>query len=146
MARHPFQRRSSRRDAKATPFQRALVAALARKKEEGRITSGREVSAELGRSANHLSLMLNSDFVPSGEAVLDIARVLGLDEEERDQLVRAAIETKATVRSRDRFWLTEALRFLARAEARIRELEGKKGPGGGPRKRRGPQGGGKDGD
>jgi hypothetical protein len=128
-SRHPFQRRGRGRRVVRTPFQQALVAALARNLEAGKVASGRELSAALGRSANHLNLMLNKGFVPSGEAVLDLARVLELTEAETEAMVRAAIITKASRRSRDRFWLTEALRLLARAERRIAELEGRSGSG-----------------
>jgi hypothetical protein len=84
--------------------------------------SGRAISAALGKSANHLWLILNRGMIPSGKAVLDIARVLNLSTEETDALVMKAVETKALVRSRDRFWITEAARIAERKAAEVARL------------------------
>ncbi|HYC77314.1 MAG TPA: hypothetical protein VEI02_06770, partial [Planctomycetota bacterium] len=66
----------------ATPFQRELTRLMARHAASSGGMSGRALSAALGKSANHLWLILNRGMIPSGPAVLDLARVLKLTPEE----------------------------------------------------------------
>ncbi len=115
--RHPFQRSSNARSTVRTPFQQALVASIESYSKRGERMSGRKLSGLLGKSANHISQMLNDGFVPSGDAILEMATVLELSPEERDRLIRAAMETKATQRSRDHFWINETWRMLNEADA-----------------------------
>jgi len=114
--RHPFQRKQNKKRAAETPFQRELVRLLERFGSQGERISGRQLSLMLGKSANHLSQMLNDGLVPSGQTILDMASVMGLDEAETDRLIRAAMETKALQRSRDSFWIKQTTRMLRRAE------------------------------
>ena len=114
--RHPFQRSSNDRSTVRTPFQQALVLCIEAYSRNGQGMSGRKLSGLLGKSANHISQMLNDGFVPSGQAILDMARVLELTEAERDRLIRAAMETKAAQRSRDQFWINETSRMLKSAD------------------------------
>jgi hypothetical protein len=65
--------------------------------------------------------MLNDGFVPSGKAILEMAEVLDLAPPQTDHLIRAAMETKASQRSRDSFWINQSTRMLAEAEGE-REL------------------------
>ena len=58
--------------------------------------------------------------VPSGEAILDISRLLGLGRAETDGLILAAIETKGRTRSRDRFWITRVCEMVSRRDAEMR--------------------------
>ena len=80
-------------------------------------TSGRALSERLGKSSNHLWQILNRGMVPSGPAVLDIARLLNLTAAETEELILKAIETKAETRSRDRFWITQVREMVARRDA-----------------------------
>ena len=105
-----------------TPFQQELVRLIARHNTELPAFSGRALSAALGKSANHLWIILNRGMVPSGAAVLDLARVLKLSTAETDGLILKAIETKAQVRSRDQFWINEAARIARSRDDEIRAL------------------------
>lgn len=118
---HPFQRGENPPEKITTPFQRELVARIRDAFGDVDAMSGRRLSSLLGKSANHVSLMLNGGFVPSGQSVLELAEVLGLDQRGTDRLVRAAMTTKAGQRSRDGFWLTQSQRMLEEAE-RERDL------------------------
>lgn len=120
--RHPFQRRTNAKNTVQTPFQREMVRHLGPHTGAGGKVSGRELSSKLGRSSNHLSLMLNDGFVPSGPTIVEMAEVLGLSAEDRDRLLFAAVETKATQRSRDSFWLDYALCRVRAAEAEVARL------------------------
>jgi hypothetical protein len=122
MARHPFQRKSNPKDTVRTPFQRALVDAIDLN-EAGGAGSGRRVSELLKRSANHVSLMMNDGFIPAGATVVEMAEALGLNPAARDELILAAVETKASQRSRDHFWLNEVLRFYREAQLRAESAE-----------------------
>lgn len=116
--RHPFQRRNNPRNTIQTPFQKVLVGHFERfAHDKGVSLSGRQFSVLFGRSANHISQMLNDGFVPSGETILEMAEKMHLDREGTDQLIRAALETKAGKRSRDHFWINETLRMLKKADA-----------------------------
>ncbi|MAB89045.1 MAG: hypothetical protein CMJ90_06270 [Planctomycetes bacterium] len=120
--RHPFQRASNDKDTVRTAFQVALVRVIEAYSDDGGRMSGRKLSGLLGKSANHISQMLNDGFVPSGPAVLEMAGVLKLTDAERDALVRAAMETKASQRSRDNFWINETRRMLAESDAEKERL------------------------
>ena len=116
---HPFQRKNSPKDPVSTPFQAELVRSLeAYTNGSGRL-SGRQLSLLLGKSANHLSQMLNDGLVPAGQTILEMAQVLELDQAGTDRLIRAAMETKAHQRSRDNFWINETNRMLRQAEAEL---------------------------
>ncbi len=117
--------RKSGPDARAlSPFQREFLACLAGwQAREGRTLSGRAFSALVGRSSNHFNLMVNGGFVPAGESIREMAKVLGLDSEARDRLLRTAIATKAVQRGRDAFWLSEAGRLLKRDESDALDLK-----------------------
>jgi hypothetical protein len=120
--RHPFQRASNEKDTVRTPFQVILVRFIEAYSDGGERMSGRKLSNLLGKSANHISQMLNDGFVPSGPAIVDMASVLKLSESERDGLIRAAMETKASQRSRDNFWINETWRMLAESDAEKERL------------------------
>ncbi|NRA94912.1 MAG: hypothetical protein HRU14_01740 [Planctomycetes bacterium] len=122
--RHPFQRASNDKDTVRTPFQVTLVRFIETYSDEGERMSGRKLSNLLGKSANHISQMLNDGFVPSGPAIVDMASVLKLTSSERDGLIRAAMETKASQRSRDNFWINETWRMLAESDAEKERLVG----------------------
>lgn len=109
-------------EAVETPFQRELVRLIARHAADLPAASGRGLSAALGKSANHLWLILNRGMIPSGPAVADIARVLKLTPEETDGLILRAIETKGQTRSRDNFWINEVARIAGDKEAEILAL------------------------
>jgi hypothetical protein len=102
-----------------TPFQAELIRLLAERRDRLGTTSGRALSERLGKSSNHLWQILNRGMVPSGVAVLDIARLLSLTEEETEALVLSAIETKARTRSRDRFWIQRVREMVGRRDAEI---------------------------
>ena len=106
----------------ATPFQRELTRLMARHAASSGGMSGRALSAALGKSANHLWLILNRGMIPSGPAVLDLARVLKLTPVETDGLILKAIETKGLVRSRDHFWINATARIVRARDAEIRRL------------------------
>jgi len=114
--RHPFQRKKNSKNPIDTPFQKELVTRLEAFGNSGERMSGRQLSLLLGKSANHLSQMLNDGLVPSGQTILDMADVMGLSQEETDNLIRAGMETKAMQRSRDNFWINQTTRMLNRAE------------------------------
>lgn len=120
--RHPFQRPSNDKDTVRTPFQRSLVRFIEGYSVDGQRMSGRRLSSLLGKSANHISQMLNDGFVPSGPAILEMADVLELTPPQRDQLIRAAMETKAAQRSRDNFWINETWRMLEDADTEKERL------------------------
>ena len=117
--RHPFQRKKNRKSPIETPFQKELVARLEAFGNKGERVSGRQLSLLLGKSANHLSQMLNDGLVPSGQTILDMADVMVLSQAEADALIRAAMETKAAQRSRDNFWINQTTRMLRQAETEI---------------------------
>lgn len=109
-------------EAVETPFQRELVRLMAVHAKDLPAASGRALSAALGKSANHLWLILNRGMIPSGPAVYDLARVLKLTKAETDGLILKAIETKAVVRSRDNFWINEVARIAAEKEQEVAAL------------------------
>lgn len=121
--RHPFQRATNDKDTVKTPFQKVLVREISAYSKNGERMSGRKLSLLLGKSGNHVSLMLNDGFIPSGPAILEIAEQLELDQARRDEMIRAAMETKAQQRSRDSFWITETLRLLRVADQEKASLE-----------------------
>ena len=85
--------------------------------------SGRELSHMLGKSRNHLSQIMNDGLVPSGEVIALMAEVLGAEDEERRDLMIAAMRTKATGRARDTYWLDMALGMVEDTDERVEELE-----------------------
>ena len=105
--------------ANRTPFQLELVRLIAERGPKLGTTSGRELSARLGKSSNHLWQILNRGMVPSGSAILDIARLLELDQGETEGLILRAIETKGETRSRDRFWIQQVREMVARRDAEL---------------------------
>ena len=106
-------------EAGRTPFQRAL--AIHVREYTGRSgLSGRGLSKAMGKSANHLSQIINDGLIPSGPALLDMTKFLGLDQDETDALIQAALITKMRGRSRDSFWLRESARLI---EARDHEIK-----------------------
>ncbi|MCB9832708.1 MAG: helix-turn-helix transcriptional regulator [Planctomycetes bacterium] len=107
-----------------TPLQ-AKVAELitAYERQHGTRLSGREIADRLGKSRNHLSQIMNDGLVPSGEALMSLADVLEASAEDRDDLVMAALRTKAGARSRDSFWLEKALELLDELGAMKRFLD-----------------------
>ncbi len=109
-------------EAVDTPFQRELVRLIACHAADLPAASGRGLSAALGKSANHLWLILNRGMIPSGPAVADIARVLKLTREETDGLILRAIQTKGQTRSRDHYWINEVARIANDKEAEIQAL------------------------
>jgi hypothetical protein len=106
-----------------TPFQVELIRLIAERRPVIGEASGRGLGARLGKSSNHLWQILNRGMVPSGPALLDIARVLALSDAETEGLILRAIETKAETRSRDRFWIGRVRDMVARRDAQIAELE-----------------------
>ncbi|MAG57755.1 MAG: hypothetical protein CMJ83_15820 [Planctomycetes bacterium] len=121
--RHPFQRKSNKKDTVQTPFQRSLVGFIDGYSKDGQRMSGRKLSQLLGKSANHISQMLNDGFIPSGPAILEMAEVLRLGQDDTDELIRGAMQTKASQRSRDNFWINETNRMLEAMEARHEAYE-----------------------
>ena len=118
--RETRSRRSKSRETARTPFQLELIRLIG---ERGRVlgtTSGRSLSARLGKSSNHLWQILNRGMVPSGPAILDIARLLDLSGIETEGLVLTAIQTKGQTRSRDRFWIGQIREMVARRDAELR--------------------------
>ena len=114
--------RPARGGSVRTPFQIELIRLIdAHQKDLGE-ASGRALSARLGKSSNHLWQILNRGMVPSGEAILDITRLLGLGQAETEGLILAAIETKGRTRSRDRFWITRVCEMVTRRDAEIRDV------------------------
>jgi hypothetical protein len=107
-----------------TPFQLELIRLIAERGPRLGTTSGRELSARLGKSSNHLWQILNRGMVPSGEAILDIARLLELTETETEGLVLKAIETKGQTRSRDHFWIGQVHEMVVRRDAEVALLLG----------------------
>ena len=71
----------------------------------GKPISGRELSARLGKSRNHLSQIMNDGLIPSGEVLVKLAKVLEVGQQEQRRLMLAALHTKAQSRARDSFWL-----------------------------------------
>jgi hypothetical protein len=112
------------RPPQRTPFQLELIRLIERHGEALGSSSGRSLSARLGKSSNHLWQILNRGMVPSGPAILDIAKLLQLSEGETDGLLLSAIETKGQTRSRDGFWIARALEMVSRRQAEIRGAEG----------------------
>lgn len=105
------------------PFQREFLACIAAWQDrEGQHLSGRAFGALVGRSSNHFHQMANEGFVPAGESIREMARILGLSAEAEERLVRAAIATKAAQRTRDSFWLNEAERMLSRDSGEAESL------------------------
>jgi hypothetical protein len=114
------RRRSRARRTARTPFQLELIRLIEDHAPELGSTSGRSLSSRLGKSSNHLWQILNRGMVPSGEAILDISRLLGLDQAETEGLILAAIETKGRTRSRDRFWITRVCEMVSRRDDEMR--------------------------
>jgi hypothetical protein len=114
--------RSRRGPTSRTPFQLELIRLVERHAEALGTTSGRSLSARLGKSSNHFWQILNRGMVPSGPAILDIARLLGLSAAETEGLILTAIETKGGTRSRDRFWISQAREMVARRDAQLGEV------------------------
>ena len=114
--KHPFQRKTSKKSPEASPFQMELVRALEAYTDGNKRMSGRQLSLILGKSANHISQMLNDGLVPSGQTILEMAEVLELDQGGTDRLIRSAMETKAAQRSRDNFWINQTSRMLRSAD------------------------------
>ena len=86
---------------------RQLIAAYD-KANDCRLTD-REVSLMIGKSQNLLSQIMNDGLVPSGEVLLLLGEALGAGEEDRRELVMAAMRSKAQSRTRDTFWLKHAI-------------------------------------
>jgi hypothetical protein len=122
--RHPFQRSRNTKKPVRTPFQRELVEAMKSYGVDSKKISGRRLSLLLGRSSNMVSQLMNDGLVPAGETVLEIAEVLELDRAGTDRLIRAGMETKASQRSRDSFWISQSARMLREAEGEIARLRG----------------------
>ncbi|MSR75905.1 MAG: hypothetical protein EXS14_10605 [Planctomycetes bacterium] len=119
-----IQRKAAAAARSLNPFQREFLACVAAwQAREGRTLSGRGFSALVGRSSNHFNLMVNGGFVPAGESICEMAKVLGLGALEQDRLLRAAIATKAVQRGRDAFWLNEAGRLLEQDETEAGKLK-----------------------
>jgi hypothetical protein len=118
------QKRTKRRGSRParTPFQLELIRLIGNHAPELGSTSGRSLSARLGKSSNHLWQILNRGMVPSGEAILDIARLLGLGQAETEGLILAAIETKGRTRTRDRFWITRICEMVSRRDSEMRAV------------------------
>ena len=96
-----------------TPLQEMISRLmLAYEKRVGRKVSGREFSTMLGKSRNHISQVLNDGLVPSGDVIVKLGEVLAVDDEERRELMMAAMETKAKGHSHDTFWLREAIAIV----------------------------------
>jgi transcriptional regulator with XRE-family HTH domain len=85
--------------------------------------SDRDVSALVGKSQNLLSQIMNDGLVPSGEVLLLLGEALGANEEERRELVMAAMRAKAESRSRDTFWLQHALELTDSLVSRVDEMK-----------------------
>lgn len=93
-----------------TPFQNRMNDLILRwESESGHRMTGGRLAGMLNKSRNLLSQIVNDGLVPSGAVIVDLSDVLGCDEEETTQLLLAAMQTKAGTRSRDTFWLREAL-------------------------------------
>ncbi|MCA9323360.1 MAG: helix-turn-helix transcriptional regulator [Planctomycetes bacterium] len=104
-----------------TPLQKQVNDLIARFEErEQRRVSGRELSTMLGKSRNHLSQILNDGLVPSGEVLVQFAKLLGASDEERRELLIAAMQTKVETRSRDSFWLQHALDLTGELMSQLR--------------------------
>ena len=110
----------SRTGQKRTPFQLELIRLIADRGPVLGVTSGRALSERLGKSSDHLWQILNRDMVPSGPAILDIARLLDLTDTETEELILRAIETKEQTRSRDRFWIGRIREMVERRDAELR--------------------------
>jgi hypothetical protein len=108
--------------APATPFQALLLEHIQRRTVETG-DSGRSLSLSMGKSANHLSQILNDGLIPSGPGIIDMAAFLGLDQDGTDGLIRAAIRTKMEGRSRDSFWLRESARMLEAKEQEVDSMQ-----------------------
>ena len=112
-------KRPARRAAVRSPFQLELIRLIEAHGSSLGVTSGRSLSARLGKSSNHLWQILNRGMVPSGPAILDMARLLDLSEDETEGLVLRAIETKGQTRSRDSFWISRIREMVGRRDAEI---------------------------
>lgn len=115
----PGSVRPARRGAIRTPFQIELIRLIDAHQGDLALSSGRALSARLGKSSNHLWQILNRGMIPSGAAILDIARVLALTHDETEGLILKAIETKGLTRSRDSFWIQQVGEMVARRDAEI---------------------------
>ncbi len=83
----------------------------------------RDVSAMVGKSQNLLSQIMNDGLVPSGEVLLLLGESLGASEEDRRELVMAAMRAKAESRSRDTFWLQHAIELTDSLVNRVDEMK-----------------------
>lgn len=101
-----------------TPFQELLIEHL-RVRVAALGGSGRALSLQMGKSASHMSQIINDGLVPSGPSIIEMAGFLGLNRDETDGLIRSAMLTKMEGRSRDSFWLRESERMLAAKEVEI---------------------------
>jgi hypothetical protein len=115
----PKKPRPAKRSAPRSPFQIELIRLIDAHQSELGEASGRALSARLGKSSNHLWQILNKGMIPSGAAILDIARVLALTHDETEGLILKAIETKGRTRSRDNFWIQKVGEMVARRDAEI---------------------------
>ena len=105
-----------------TPFQAELIRLISVHMPKLGISSGRAFNALLGKSSNHVYQILNKGMIPSGEAVLDICRVLKRSREKTEQLVLRAIETKGLKRTRDTFWIREVARMVHVREVHLARM------------------------
>jgi transcriptional regulator with XRE-family HTH domain len=107
-----------------TPLQETVNKLIAEfeAKHERRL-SGRELSAMIGKSRNHLSQIMNDGLVPSGEVLLRLGEALEASEELKRQLVLDAMRTKIGDRARDTFWLQHALELTDSLSDRLDSFE-----------------------
>ena len=103
-----------------TPFQRKVQDLIdACEKREGLGMSGRELSLKLGKSRNHISQIMNDGLIPSGDMLQRLVRTLGGTLEDRRELALHAMRAKSVARTRDTYWLREALAAIADVERRL---------------------------
>ncbi len=77
----------------------------------------------VGKSQNLLSQIMNDGLVPSGEVLLLLGESLGANEEDRRELVMAAMRVKAESRSRDTFWLQHAIELTDSLVNRVDDMK-----------------------
>ncbi|MEZ6196868.1 MAG: helix-turn-helix transcriptional regulator [Planctomycetota bacterium] len=107
-----------------TPLQETVYRLIADYEARNeRKLSGRELSAMIGKSRNHLSQIMNDGLVPSGEVLLKLGEALEADEETQRQLVLDAMRTKIGDRARDTFWLRHALELTDSLVERVDGFE-----------------------
>jgi transcriptional regulator with XRE-family HTH domain len=96
-----------------TAFQTRINELIAKwEKDTGNKLSGGRLATMLNKSRNLLSQIVNDGLVPSGAVLVELADALGCDEDETTDLLLSAMQTKAATRSRDTFWLREALALV----------------------------------